>query len=85
MPSIKQLEGKAFTLKLEGKQRTIGKVTDARIDKSRTQVQVTITLTDEEAAGLLGAAQDKFEAAESEIGMSDREITEALWAHQDAL
>ena len=58
---LTQLEGKPFTLTLEGKSRKIGKIEAALISGDRQSLMVTVQMTDEEAAGILGAAQDKNE------------------------
>lgn len=56
MLNIPQLKGKPFIFKLDSKVRTLGDVTEFKIDEKRTTVQLTVSLTDEEAAGILGAA-----------------------------
>jgi len=83
MPSIEPLNGKPFYLKVDGKQRKIGEIDDAMISNGRTKLSVIVKMTDEEAAGILGAAQDKAEAAESPIGMSEAEIKEILSREPD--
>jgi hypothetical protein len=75
---LTQLEGKPLTISLDGKKRQIGVIEAARINGDRTAVFVTATVTDEEVAGILGAAQDKNEAAASPIGLSDQEITDII-------
>ena len=70
MLEIPQLAGKPFILKLDSKVRTVGEVKSAEIDPQRTHMWVRVDLTDDEAAGLLGAAADKRSLApltESEI------------------
>lgn len=75
---LKQLEGKPFTISLHGKSRVIGTIAGATVEANRTALMVAVTLTDEEVAGILGAAQDKAEAAQSPIGLSDSEVQEVL-------
>ena len=75
---LTQLHGKVFTMALDGKSRKIGKITQAEIDKSRTRLELSIELTDDEIAGILGAAADRAEAAASPIGLSESEIQEAV-------
>lgn len=74
MPKIEQLEGKNFVIRLDGAVRNIGVIDDVRISPDRTGLQVTVKLTDEEVAGIFGAAADKAEREASPIGMSDAEI-----------
>lgn len=75
---LTQLHEKPFVLKLDNKVRTVGVISDAVITPGRTSLLLTVTITDEEVAGILGAAQDKNEAAASPIGLSDAEIEDAI-------
>ena len=56
---IEAFIGKPFVLKLDGKVREVGEIYIAEIDTGRTELELTVRLTDEEVAGLLGAASDK--------------------------
>lgn len=78
MPHIKQLEGKPLTISLEGKTRKLGMIEFAQLQSARTRLVLEIKVTDEEIAGILGAAQDKAEAAASPIGLTDQEISDIL-------
>lgn len=74
MSRITQLNGKPFVIKLDGRVRNIGEVANAVINPGRTVLDISITITDEEIAGILGAAADKGEREESPVGMSLAEI-----------
>lgn len=82
MPKITQLEGTNFVVRLHGAVRNIGTIEDVRISPDRTGLQVTVKLTDEEVAGIFGAAADKAEREASPIGMSNAEIAACV---EDAL
>lgn len=59
---LAQLEGKPFVIYAEGKRRVIGIIEAARISDDRQALMATVKITDEVAAGVLGAAQDRVEA-----------------------
>jgi hypothetical protein len=83
MLEIPQLAGKPFILKLDRKVRDVGEIHKVEIDPQRTELWVNVKLTDEEAAGLLGAAADKAALGspltESEI---DDIVNGDEWVHQ---
>ena len=83
MLEIPQLAGKPFILKLDAKVRTVGEVKSAEIDPQRTHMWVRVDLTDEEAAGLLGAAADKAALGSP---LTEEEIEDIVhgdeWVHQ---
>lgn len=81
---IDQFIGKPVVVYVGGRRRVIGEVTSAHIDKSRTGIRISATITDEEVAGILGAAQDKNQAAASEIGLSESEIDAILENEPDS-
>lgn len=79
MSTIKQLEGKQFVIKLDGRTRTIGEISVANIDQERTELEIAVRLTDEEVAGILGAAADKAERANPDnLGLTDAEVAKAI-------
>jgi len=78
MLNIPQLKGRPFIFKLDSKVRTLGDVTDFKIDQKRTTAQLTVALTDEEAAGILGAAADKALQANLGEPLSDEEIQDLV-------
>ena len=71
---IDQLVGKPIVIYAGGKRREIGEVVSAHISGSRTGIVFHGKITDEEAAGILGAAQDKNQAAASPLGLSEAEV-----------
>lgn len=78
---ITQLVGKPIVVYgKDGRKRKLGEVTSAHISDDRTGLMFHATITDEEVAGILGAAQDKNQRAASSIGLSDTEITAIIEA-----
>ncbi len=75
---LEQFKDKPLTLRLGGKTRVIGHIEAARISRDRTGIFITAAITDEEVAGILGAAQDRNEAVASAIGLSEAEIAEVV-------
>ena len=71
---LKQFENKPFYIKVNGKQRKIGHIVSLAVSPDRTGLDVTVKITDEESAGILGAAQDKAEIAASPLGLTNAEI-----------
>lgn len=82
---IPQLAGKQFVIKLDGRTRPIGEIAKASITNDRTVLTAVVTLTDEEAAGILGAAADKALAA---TPLTNSEVEDIVngdeWAHEPA-
>lgn len=81
---IPQLDGKSFVIKLDGRSRTIGRIVQTAITNDRKMLTLIVDLTDEEAAGILGAAADK--ALVPVPPLTDSEIEDLVngdeWAHQ---
>lgn len=78
-PGLTQFEGLPVTITVRGEKRTIGHVEAARITSDRTGLLFSAKLTDEEAAGILGAAQDRnLSFARPLLPLSDQEITDII-------
>lgn len=76
---VDQLVGKPVVIYANGRRRVIG----AKLDDARKSIAFTADITDEEAAGILGAAQDRNQATASPIGMSDAEIAGIVGTYED--